>query len=479
MPGWKLRSPLKIAIGLAFAATAVVAVLAETVIASTPKPEQQSKLPAVNRVLPNLYEQSRPSEPLLLAQRQVRKALVIGNAAYEEDALVNPVNDATDFAVALRSLGFEVTLLTNLDLRTMDNAIKAFSRQLKPGEVGLFYYAGHGVQVEGENYLVPLQADLDLQADVKYEAVPLGKVLNAMEAAATQVNILIIDACRDNPFYRRWRSGNRSTVGVRGLAPIELPTQGTVIAFATAPGDVAEDGKGRNSPYTSHLLQNIKRPNLDVAEMFRAVRAGVLQETNSKQVPWYQESLVGKFVFNSTRLPSTPIPVATTPPVTSTTEPPFLTSSATGVNYKRLDTLLAAQNWKEADAETNRVMLQAEGGNGNQLSTKALNTFPCEDLRLIDRLWREHSGGRFGFSVQAKILKKMGWQPGDFSHATWSAFYERVGWSGGRATFDFTFVWELNNPIKRGFLPWLGGENYMRGEMVMDPLLSRSVNCNI
>ncbi len=234
-------------------------------------------------------QEIKPSTQLV-AQRQERIALVIGNSAYQEDPLANPVNDANDIAQALQELGFDVTLIQNKDLRGMEDAIEDFSRELRQGGVGVFYYAGHGVQVNGENYLVPLKAQLNFQKDVRYDAVPLGKILNAMESAQTSVNIVIIDACRDNPFYRKWRSRNRGTSAVRGLASVQS-ARGTLIAFATAPGEVAEDGEGTNSPFTANLLKHIKIPNLPVELMFKQVRAGVEQETNREQTPWEQSSL--------------------------------------------------------------------------------------------------------------------------------------------------------------------------------------------
>ncbi|NEQ85064.1 MAG: hypothetical protein F6K26_34500 [Moorea sp. SIO2I5] len=238
------------------------------------------------------------AETLLTAQRQPRIALVIGNSAYQEDPLVNPVNDATDVAQALKDLGFEVNLRKDLNWQGMDEAIENFSKQLGKGGIGVFYYAGHGVQVKGENYLIPIDAQLKRERDVRREAVFLGDLLKFMEEAETQVNILIIDACRDNPFYRRWHS-TRGLTSVRGLSSVDLAPEGTIIAFATGPGEFAEDGQGqRNSPYTSNLLKYIKNPNLEVVSMFRQVRLGVLQETNSKQRPWYRESLVGQFFFN-------------------------------------------------------------------------------------------------------------------------------------------------------------------------------------
>jgi Uncharacterized protein containing caspase domain len=203
-----------------------------------------------------------------LAQASVqavrRSALVIGNGAYTEGPLSNAVNDAEAVARTLQEIGFAVTLRRNADKRTIDEAVEAFSRQLEPGEIGLFYFAGHGVQVTGENYLVPINALLSRQADVQYDAVPLGKVINALEATRATAKIIILDACRDNPFYRRWRSTSRG-ISTRGLAvPETAGSGGTLIAFSTAPGKVASDGiaNSPNSPFTTHLLQQLRTPNL-------------------------------------------------------------------------------------------------------------------------------------------------------------------------------------------------------------------------
>ncbi|MBE9208049.1 DUF2808 domain-containing protein [Nostoc sp. LEGE 06077] len=228
-------------------------------------------------------------------QRQHRTALIIGNSNYKlADTLVNPVNDATDIANSLRQLGFDVTLLKDADLRQMEEAIENFNRHLRQGGVGLFYFAGHGVQVDGENYLIPVSARLEREQDVRYEAMAMGKVLNVMEDANNDVNVIILDACRNNPFARQWRSLQR------GLAAPTQAVKGTLIAYSTAPGKVAFDGDGRNSPYTTALLQNMKAPNLDVEQMFKQVRADVLKTTSGKQTPWESSSLVGSFAFNST-----------------------------------------------------------------------------------------------------------------------------------------------------------------------------------
>jgi uncharacterized caspase-like protein len=285
--------------------------------------------------LPSLQGQLKGINPQLMAQKQPKFALVIGNANYEEERLENPVNDATDMAEALREIGFEVTLLQNQDLRSMENAIAVFSQQLRKGGVGVFYYAGHGVQVQGENYLIPLKAQLQNEKDTRYEAVALGKVLNAMEEARNQVNIVIIDACRNNPFYRRWRSSGRGS-NVRGLAALSPPS-GIIVAYATREGNTAEDGVGqRNSPFTSALLENIKKPNIDVQLMFRRVSTSVKQKTNAAQQPWTEGNLEGdEFYLNPQSVtvspvskPSPSIAVVSTPkpppsprPVTSSPVP--------------------------------------------------------------------------------------------------------------------------------------------------------------
>jgi hypothetical protein len=236
-----------------------------------------------------------------IAQRQQprRQALVIGNGAYAEAPLGNAVNDATDVARAMREIGFEVTLHTNTNLRTIEEAVKAFSRQLGPGAIGLFYYAGHGVQVAGENYLIPLGQQIDIEANVRYQAVALGMVLNELNNTPAAARILILDACRDNPFLRRWRSSGRSLAS-RGLATPQASGQGTLIAFATAPDATAADAitGSRNSPYTTHLLRHLRTPNLEIAQLFRRLRGDVLQATNNRQIPWVSESLVGEVYLN-------------------------------------------------------------------------------------------------------------------------------------------------------------------------------------
>jgi len=218
-------------------------------------------------------------------------ALVIGNGSYKSSPLKNPVNDAIDIAAALKKLGFDVILITNADRRTMERSIRSFGRKLHSGGTGLFYYAGHGIQVEGTNYLIPTRAVIESEADVQYEAVDAGRVFSQMEAAANGLNIIVLDACRDNPFSRGFRSGNR------GLAKMDAPI-GSFLAYATAPGSVAADGTGRNGLYTSRLLKYIMTPGLEIEKLFKNVRMEVAKSSSYKQVPWVSSSLIGEFCFN-------------------------------------------------------------------------------------------------------------------------------------------------------------------------------------
>jgi len=217
-----------------------------------------------------------------------RYALVIGNSAYSDKPLKNPANDARDIARALQNLGFDVQLKTDAKLREIEEAIRDFGLKLKHGGVGLFYYAGHGIQVQGVNYLVPIGARLSSESDAKFECVDAGRVLGKMEDAGNELNLVILDACRNNPFARSFRSADQ------GLARMDAPT-GSLVAYATAPNSVASDGGGRNGLYTKYLLQNIATPGVPIEEVFKRVRIGVMNETGKKQVPWESSSIAGYF----------------------------------------------------------------------------------------------------------------------------------------------------------------------------------------
>jgi uncharacterized caspase-like protein len=250
---------------------------------------------------------SRPAETGTAPPLARRTALVIGNAAYAVGPLQNAGKDATDIAAMLRRLSFEVIPLRNASLQEMEAAVNAFNLRLRQGGMGLFYFAGHGVQVDGENYLIPINARIARQQDVRYQALPMGRIIGAMEDANNGLNILILDACRDMLFSRSWRSSQV------GLAP--PPTaRGMLIAYATAPGGVAADGAGgENGVYTKHLLQAMMIPGLSIEQVFKQVRYGVVAETGGKQIPWESSSLQGDLAFMPAQADAVPAGAPSSP----------------------------------------------------------------------------------------------------------------------------------------------------------------------
>ena len=232
------------------------------------------------------------------AEPQRRVALVIGNGTYAEaGTLANPVNDALDIADKLRSIGFEVIEGNDLGKRELERSIGEFSDALEGAGVGLFYYAGHGLQVEGRNYIVPVDARLDMPVKLQLEAVPIDEVLDIMEQQ-TKVSLVFLDACRNNPFARSLSRNRHHPLGdgAGGLAQFDS-TRGSFIAFSTAPGAVAMDGTGRNSPFAAALLRHIAEPGQSINDMMIAVRRDVVSQTREAQRPWEQGSLLERFEF--------------------------------------------------------------------------------------------------------------------------------------------------------------------------------------
>jgi uncharacterized caspase-like protein len=232
------------------------------------------------------------------AQSEKRAALVIGNSAYKHTpGLANPKNDMADMAAALRKLGFAVLEGRDLDKGAMDRKLRDFAQALSGAQVGLFFYAGHGLQVGGQNYLVPTDAELASASAIDFELVRLDLVQRTMERE-TSTNILIMDACRDNPLARNLARalGTRSFQIGRGFAPVESG-EGTLIGFSTQPGNVALDGTGRNSPYAAALLKHIATPGDDLPTILINVRNDVMQVTARRQVPWEHSAMTAKFYF--------------------------------------------------------------------------------------------------------------------------------------------------------------------------------------
>ena len=251
---------------------------------------------------------------------ETRIALVIGNSDYASGPLPNPANDAKMIGETLGNLGFEVIARRNADQNTMKRAIQEFGARLEkagPAAVGLFYYAGHGVQLNGRNYLIPTTAQIDREGDVEIEAVSADWVIEQMRYARNRLNIVILDACRNNPFTRSMRSVDH------GLATMDAPA-GILIAYSTAPGAVAADGSGRNSPYTEALSLAMRDLHEPVEQVFKRVRVGVMSATSGKQVPWESSSLTGDFYFAvpaRTASPAATAPVVQNTPASAPAEP--------------------------------------------------------------------------------------------------------------------------------------------------------------
>jgi uncharacterized protein YgiM (DUF1202 family) len=248
------------------------------------------------------------------ATAAARVALVVGNGDYaaEIGKLKNPTSDAQMVADTLTGLGFEVALVTDADQKGMKRAIREFGQKLRatgPQGIGLFYYAGHGVQVDGENFLLPVGAEIQAEGDVELEAVSASSILSQMQFAGNAVNLVFLDACRNNPLTRSFRSGSR------GLARVDAP-RGSFVGYSTAPGDVSVDGENNNSPYALALVEELNTPGISIEEAHRAVRGKVLAATNQRQTPWDSSSLTGPVVLKQVTMvaPIAPAaPIATAP----------------------------------------------------------------------------------------------------------------------------------------------------------------------
>lgn len=227
-------------------------------------------------------------------QKQTKLALVIGTSEYTHaSVLANPVNDANAIEKKLQSLGFDVMKILNPTQKELKSSIDEFGDKLKNYDNGLFYFAGHGVQVKGLNYLIPVDANLKTERMVEYDCVEAGRVLAYMEESKSQVNIVILDACRDNPFERSWGRG----ISQRGLTTMSAPS-GSLIAYSTSPGKTASDGDGSNGLYTYSLLEHIASKQVTIMTMFQKVRNDVMVKSNKEQIPWEATSLTADYFFN-------------------------------------------------------------------------------------------------------------------------------------------------------------------------------------
>ncbi len=236
-----------------------------------------------------------------------RIALLIGNSDYPNlGTLQNPINDVVDMDAALKSLGFETMVGLNLTRDQISKKVRLFIESIRKNKnaTALFYYAGHGLEVDGINYLVPVKSNLKYQEDLKSEGVSLDRLVSMLKSANSKMNIIILDACRDNPLGKRPVTSSQKPRSI-GKSEVREKAEGLFIAFGTAPGRKAADGIGRNGLFTKHVLKTITLPNLSIDEVFNQVRAGVLEESQNKQMTWQNSALIGtgKFYFNDQNTP--------------------------------------------------------------------------------------------------------------------------------------------------------------------------------
>jgi hypothetical protein len=259
--------------------------------ASAELAELREQIAALSKLITARAAKTAPPSAVY-SERGKRKALVIGNWDYPTNIgkLFNPENDAKQISSALHTMNFEVTTVYNGSLRDMETAVSDFSRSIKPADVALFYYAGHGVQIQGTNYLIPTGIGIEDAIDIRYKSVDLSYIMEKMNRQNTGLTIVILDACRNNPF-----TSDRG-LAQAGWAVTKGPV-GSIIAYATAPGDVAMDGTGNNGLYTKHLLRLMKEPSLKIEDMFKKVRIAVENESDGTQIPWENSSLKGDFYF--------------------------------------------------------------------------------------------------------------------------------------------------------------------------------------
>ncbi|HQN25596.1 MAG TPA: caspase family protein [Syntrophales bacterium] len=300
-----------------------------------------------------------------------RTALIIGNSAYSSGPLKNPVNDATDMAATLQRLGFEIILRKDVRQQEMEESIRDFGHRLKKGGVALFFYAGHAIQINGRNYLIPIGARIEKETDAKYKAIDAEMVLDEMANAGNPMNIVILDACRDNPVRRSLRSTGR------GLAIISDAPQGTFITYSTSPGQTAADGEGRNSPYTAALLKAINEPGLPIEQVFKKVRVSL---EGMKQTPWELSSLKGEFYFaeGEQKVPAgqreaPPSPSASDLQDTGAARPPSINA---GESRKQMNLALAQQAFNE------RKFAEPPGDNAIEYSRKVRMVDPEHSVAL-------------------------------------------------------------------------------------------------
>lgn len=355
------------------------------------------------------------------AHAENRIALVIGNTSYKHAPLANPKNDATLMADTLELVGFKVTRLLDADQATMKRAMIDFGRKLRGSDsVGLFYYAGHGVQVEGENFLIPVGAVIGDELEVSIEAVSVNEFLRTMKRASSRINIVVLDACRNNPYARSFRSN------VRGLARVDAP-KGTYVAYATSPGAIALDGKTGHSPYTSALSRAMLSPGLSIEQVFKQARREVLAATNDRQTPWETSSITGRFYFmppvtkataqaSKSEAATAAIELAYWETIKDSENPAYFESYLrrfpNGAFSDLARTMIAQLRAKNSAAETSKAAVTRDPESQRErLYWEAVKD--SEDPVLLDAYLRKYPNGRYTEQATAIIEKLTREEQGD------------------------------------------------------------------
>ncbi|MEZ5785783.1 MAG: caspase family protein [Xanthobacteraceae bacterium] len=321
-----------------------------------------------------------------------RMALIIGNAAYADAPLNNPTNDASLMAQALRRAGFEVTVRTDANQRAIREAVRSFGEALKRERgVGFFYFSGHGVQVDGENYLVPVGEDIENEDDLRRRAVTAAEAVDVMAAANPKLNIVVLDACRNNPL---------PTGGTRGLSRIDSSAN-LFVSFATSPGAVALDGEGRNSPYTKHLAASLTVANLNLEETFKRTLKGVYQETRGEQTPWISSSFFGDFVFRPATTAATASPATTSKPATTPT--PSATTASLWIPPRQTT---PRQSVAAAAAASLAGIYHADGVNPNKSRYRGMTAIvpDGEQVRVTWWIGKDVFSGRGHFAGRMLVV---------------------------------------------------------------------------
>jgi Caspase domain len=384
-----------------------------------------------------------------LAEHYRRVALVIGNSRFQHyPQLANPAHDAEDIAAQLRGFGFEVIEREDLTSREIGATLREFRYRLTGAEVGLVFFAGHGMQINGENFFPGVDADISSEEDVPNQSLALRQVMDVLDGAKTQLNLVFLDACRDNPFARAARSGSR------GLARVEAPS-GTLISYATRPGSVAHDGTGRNGLYTTQLLRQIKdSADLPIEVVLKRVVVGVKQESAGQQEPWYEGSLEGDFCFGACGSP-TRLTADATPQVKVAIPLPVSPANAPAVAKPRPRPVRVATATAPA-ATNNAASITTQAAPSAASRSIAVSVAQLEPLYFTRAFSRTESGSVFRLDGTEVMLAHTRTTPGNgglysvaespsgdmfYCDATESRIL-RI--AGGRESIEYQF----NRPIK-------------------------------